>query len=335
VKLDPILSQYLYNNKELRLQGIGKFYLDQGFYLPEDDPKRKETVRLEGIQFAFKASEQQDEGLIDFIVKETGKIKPLASADLDSYLSVARQFINIGKPFYIEGIGTISKNKEGSYEFVAGNFVAPRLEEHALKPNKQLAERETANASYQAASNATRSIPNKNSDGLKKAAPILIGASLLALLAVGGWWAYNSFFSGKKPAETENNGGVTVSTVDTTISKPQVDTSLLAKDSLLKDTSTAKKATDSMIVAPPVVTPAGMINYKVVIKTYYTSAACIGSYNKLKSYNLDVYFDTAQPANKKIYLKVQSPAADTVRVKDSLRRYYNPDQKQGKVYIEF
>ena len=33
---------------------------------------------------------------------QTGKIKALASADLESYLELAQQFLNIGKPYLLE-----------------------------------------------------------------------------------------------------------------------------------------------------------------------------------------------------------------------------------------
>jgi hypothetical protein len=328
VKLDPLLSQYLYNNKQLNLQGIGSFTMDQGFALPAPiENKKNEAVRLEGISFTYNINEQEDAGLIEYIIKETGKIKPLASADLDSYLSVARQFINIGKPFYIEGIGTINKSKDGTYDFTAGNFVAPRLEEHALKPNRQLAEREQVAPSYNSASDASHK--SVNTANAKKAATIGIGVLLLGGLAFGSWWMYKNYFSGKKeitdPVVVTENKSVVKDT-------SQVNSGV--------DTSTIKKDTTTNLPISPVVTPTpapitGMINYKVIVKTYYTTPAAVVSFNKLKSYGLNVGLDTNQATSKRIFVNIQSAAMDTLRIKDSLRRYYNPNQTVGKVYIEY
>ncbi len=328
MKLDPLLSQYLYNNKQLNLQGIGAFTLDQGFALPAPyDNKKNEAVRLEGITFSYNINEQEDAGLIDFIIKETGKIKPLASADLDSYLSVARQFINIGKPFYIEGIGTINKSKDGTYDFTAGNFVAPRLEEHALKPNRQLNEREQMAPSYNSAvDNGNKSVNTANA---KKAITIGLGVLLAGGLAFGAWWTYKNYFSGKKEITepvvvTENKAVVK----DTNQAKTIVDTNTLKKDTVNNSLLTQN-------VTPPPAPIAGMINYKVIVKTYFTTPAAVVSFNKLKSYGLNVGLDTSMNLNKRIFVNIQSAAMDTLRIKDSLRRYYNPNQTMGKVYIEY
>ena len=45
-----------------------------------------------------------------------------ASADLDSYLVLGKQFLNIGKPFIIEGLGVLEKSQQGDYEFRQGFF---------------------------------------------------------------------------------------------------------------------------------------------------------------------------------------------------------------------
>ena len=84
MKLEHLLIQYFYTSKELSLQGIGKFLLSQDLVLPPDT--EKEVVMPEnaiGFEFNIKATE--DEGLISYIVENTKKIRPLASADLDSF----------------------------------------------------------------------------------------------------------------------------------------------------------------------------------------------------------------------------------------------------------
>ena len=62
----------------------------------------------------------EDNDLIDFIVQNTKKIKPLASADLDSFLTLGRQFLNIGKPFTIQNLGTLEKLKSGDLNLNPG-----------------------------------------------------------------------------------------------------------------------------------------------------------------------------------------------------------------------
>ena len=109
MKLEHLLIQYFYTSKELSLQGIGKFLLSQDLVLPPDT--EKEVVMPEnaiGFEFNIKATE--DEGLISYIVENTKKIRPLASADLDSFLTLGKQFLNIGKPFKISNLEVVQKD---------------------------------------------------------------------------------------------------------------------------------------------------------------------------------------------------------------------------------
>ena len=98
MKLSPLLAQYLSTNKQLSLTGIGRFNLD--------DSGR--------IAFKQDITLKEDTELVSFIAERSGKMKSLVSADLDSSLELARQFLHIGKPYLFEGIGTLSKNKKAT-----------------------------------------------------------------------------------------------------------------------------------------------------------------------------------------------------------------------------
>ena len=80
------------------------------------------------IHFTNKNIAKPDDDFIDFIRIHTGKIRPLAESDLDSYLSDGKLLLNIGKPFFLEGIGTLQKARDGAYEFVPGTPIMERLE---------------------------------------------------------------------------------------------------------------------------------------------------------------------------------------------------------------
>ena len=117
MKLAPILAEYLYQNKRLELPGIGVFRLRQSIISGEDNNKQIEFTGESPISFEANASLKESPELINFISSQTGKMKALAAADLDSHLVLAQQFINIGKPFLFEGIGSLTKTKSGQYEF--------------------------------------------------------------------------------------------------------------------------------------------------------------------------------------------------------------------------
>jgi len=136
VKIEQVLVQQLYSNKKITLQGIGSFSLDSSVSLPVDSEKGM-VIPENAISFDYNPKAGEDEALIDAIVVQTKKIKPLASADLDSFLMLGRQFLNIGKPFTIEGLGTLDKAQSGELVFIPGQFITPKIEApKALKENE-------------------------------------------------------------------------------------------------------------------------------------------------------------------------------------------------------
>src|SRR5436190_709996 len=136
MKIEQVIALHLFNNKEVTLQGIGTFRLDPSVSLPPDI--EKDTVIPESaVIFEYNPKATEDPSLIDSIVKHTTKIKPLASADLDSFLMLGRQFLNIGKPFIIEKMGTLDKAQTGELIFIPGQFMTPKIEApKALKENE-------------------------------------------------------------------------------------------------------------------------------------------------------------------------------------------------------
>jgi len=112
VKLSPLLSEFLLANKELDLAGIGRFTIDNAG----------------SINFEQNSSIRENPVLVSYIAEKSGKMKSLVASDLDSHLELARQFLNIGKPYQFDGIGTLTKNKFGQLEFVQSNALSEKRE---------------------------------------------------------------------------------------------------------------------------------------------------------------------------------------------------------------
>ena len=83
MKISPLLAQFLATNKQLSLAGLGRFILNASGE----------------ITFEQDSSVREDSELVNFIAESTGKMKSLVASDLDSNLELARQFLNIGKPY--------------------------------------------------------------------------------------------------------------------------------------------------------------------------------------------------------------------------------------------
>lgn len=121
LKIPQLLVQYLYNTRRMSLPGLGIFTLDKSVVLPEENDRALLSLP-NAVQFQNANVAAADKDLISFICENTGKIRPLAISDLDSYLSLGTEMLNIGKPFHLEGIGTITKNKSGKFDFTPGEY---------------------------------------------------------------------------------------------------------------------------------------------------------------------------------------------------------------------
>ncbi len=105
----------------MALPGLGIFTLDKSVVLPEENDRALLSLP-NAVQFQNANIAAADKDLISFICENTGKIRPLAISDLDSYLNLGTEMLNIGKPFHLEGIGTITKNKAGKFDFTPGEY---------------------------------------------------------------------------------------------------------------------------------------------------------------------------------------------------------------------
>lgn len=180
MKIEQVLVQQLYNSKKISLQGIGSFSLDSSVSLPADSD-RGMVIPENAITFDYNPKAGEDEALIDAIVQHTKKIKPLASADLDSFLMLGRQFLNIGKPFTIEGLGTLDKAQTGELVFIPGQFITPKIE-----APKALKENETEEKSGL--------FPDYDSEVRGNSSRTIFILVAIILLGLAGWAAWYFFY---------------------------------------------------------------------------------------------------------------------------------------------
>lgn len=136
VNIELLVRQYLYQYKTISYPGIGRLTFSADIQLPESVEKG-ETVLLQGLHFTFNLQEQLDRDFVAYVSAQTGKIQSLAAADIESYFMLHKQFVNIGKSFTVEGIGSIDKLDDGTYIFTPGYFMTANEGSSApLKPLK-------------------------------------------------------------------------------------------------------------------------------------------------------------------------------------------------------
>lgn len=294
MKIEQLLVQHFYNNKEVTLQGMGTFTLSGDFVMPKEHDKDAE-IPDNAISFQYNARAVADDTLIDYIVQQTRKMKSLAAADLDSYLVLGKQFLNIGKPFKIDGMGMLVKNQQGELEFTKGHAFHAKLETSpaALKEK-------AANAEISFASGA------KKYEGSNKKGLVIAGILLALALAGSAIW----YFAAKK------------------------DTNAIDDTALIVKTDSAKlhvPRTDTVPVKPVTPKPADDgYTFKVVFLKTIDSAAAVARMNILTARHHKVIMYQKDSLLYYLAEPFTLPLADTAHVKDSLNRFYY----SGKGYVE-
>ena len=303
MKIEHLLVQHFYNAKQVTLQGVGTFNLSPDFIMPLENDKDL-AIPPDTISFQYNSRATEDDALITYIVQQTRKIKPLASSDLESYIMLASQFLNIGKPFIIDGIGVLEKNQSGEYQFTQqGQYLNAKAEDAPV----QIREKSDEDISF-----ASKAKPNGNS---KKILVLLASFLALGVIIWGAWY----FLSKKKDTPA----------VETSQAIPAV---TLQSDTAKTDTAklTVHQKPDS-ITAKPVTSPAANgYSFKIVIKNYPSLIAAQKAYARLTSYGYKLLLYTADSVTYKLAMPFTRPLSDTTYARDSVRnRLFG-----GKPYIE-
>ncbi len=297
MKIEQLLVQHFYAQREVTLQGMGTFRLSPDFVIPQENDK--DTVIPENaVSFQYNSRATEDDALINYIVQQTHKIKPLASADLDSYLTLGKQFLNIGKPFPIPGLGHLEKNQLGEYQFLQGDIVNTKAEVAATVRDKP-EENDISFASERKASPVN-----------KKAIWIVVAVVGLGMIGAAAWYFLNR--------KGDDAAKIVVVDSPTTVPVP-VDTTKIIND-------TAKISlpkTDTL-------TSSDGYTFKVVFKVTSNMAAAIEKMKVLTTRGHKVIMYTSDSITYKLAEPFNRPLSDTTRVRDSLNNFYY----LGKAYIE-
>jgi hypothetical protein len=297
LKIPQLLVQYLYQNRRMTLPGLGIFTLDKSVVLPEEHDRVLLSMP-NAVQFQNANIAAADKELITFICENTGKIRPLAISDLDSYLNLGTEMLNIGKPFHLEGIGTITKNKAGKFDFSPGEY-------SVIKENNPSQDHGKKKIYAQDKKQANAASPVQGRSFLK----LLVFIGALIVVGIGGWLMY------------KKNGTAVEKSADTSAivqeQKPAA-TDSVTKDSSHRDTS--KNTIDS--VHPSPVNGEQPVNFKFVILATANKPHALKRYKQLISFDLKPHLYQKDSSFFKVYFQFPALAKDTVMIKDSLKRVY-------------
>jgi hypothetical protein len=306
MKMEQLIVQYLYSNKKVTLQDIGTFIISADINIPVDS--EKDTVLPENaIEFTYDPKAGVDEGLIDYIVANSRKIKPLATSDLESFISLNKQFLNIGKPLVMEGLGTLHKTQIGDYAFTQAGTSHVMIQDAPKIVTEKVIEKVTF---------ATP--PKEKSGNFNKMAIIaVLGFIVLGALGLLAYYLINK----KKDGADNENIEVATTAADTT-------NNASTNTAGITDTSAAKKLKDSLAAITPVNT-SDTNSFYIVIKEFNNLALAQKRYTVLTNYGNKLVLTTKDSITYKLRMPFKKPLSDTLRVKDSIGTFF-----QAKTYVE-
>ncbi len=293
VKLSHLLSEFLFTNKHLDLAGIGRFIVDDAG----------------SISFEQNISTREDVNLVKYITEKSGKMKSLVASDLDSHLELARQFLNIGKPYLFEGIGTLSKNKHGKFDFTQTNTSTEKKE----TPGEGRDITSTTENSF--TDYEEMFSPKRNrTPATRRIVSWLIILAGLSLAVFGGYLVYNKTKNkAAEPLAKKTEPVVTPQQSNAVV--PGQDTLQLIKDPV-KNIQTQSTT--------------GLNSYRFVIEKA-TRARAFYRYNNLRKDFIKVQMDTKDSVIFNLYFLLPAMPTDTAKKRDSLQRLYGT---RGKTTVE-
>jgi len=327
------------------LPGIGSFTLDAGAVIPQESDRMGQQP-ASGISFKNANIPTPDDALITYIKEHTGKMKSLAAADLDFYLTTGRQLLNIGKPFYIEGVGTLLKNKEGRLDFTPGEYLIPRISEPAGG--------ERTRNTYD---EPPREEPKANNVRQRQTLLLVLLIAGVVVVGWGGYYLYqrNNYSEQSStenratvvpdiPAKPADTGATTRQASDTTTSRnpnatgtsatlTRTDTVKAGATAAKPEPTAVKPATAPAPAASPSATPPpavandpvpaiGQSLFRFVILRTPNKGHALRRYNQLLGYQLNIKLETKDSTFFKLYFPIAAAPKDTAHIRDSIADVY-------------
>ena len=203
---------------------------------------------------------------------------------------LGKQFLNIGKPFIIPGLGTLDKTQAVELQFIPGQYITPKITApKALKANED----EVSSGLFQ---DHERKLPPNYDRRI-----LGIIAAIIILLGLGWAIYYFAFKTEKTPVSssaTENDSSLVKN--DTSQSTKVFDTSHLA----------AKP--DSILVP----------GFDVIIYRDLRKKVAINKLDILTKLGHAAFLTTDDSVRFAIKEHYKNPIVDSTRVLDSLKKYY-------------
>ncbi len=304
MKLAPLLAQYLYTNKKLDLPGIGTFRLDPSSTVQAESGKQEKSIDPSAISFESNTGLRETPELVQFIAAHTGKFKALASADLQSHLELILQFLNIGKPFLLDGIGSLVKIRSGEFAFTSGQALPESMKDYSAREISSTSSVEETFTDY-------RKVINKPDGRMawKRPAALLLIIAGIGLAVWGGYTVYRMSLQKNNSSENNELAGMAAT-----------DTNMIAENDSTAGNSNIIPAVhkDSVTKSPSsIANPVSQGSMKYILEEAKATRA-FARFARLKTFFWPVKMETRDSVSYTLFMVLPSTYSDTTRIIDSL-----------------
>lgn len=308
---------FLLKNEYCFLPGIGSLYIEK-----RPAVYNKETEKMAAPK--YEVLYRQDGGSIDdsfanFIATNERISIAHASNHLKDFCAAAKVDLKEGKSVAIPGIGSLKIiNNQIQFEKDAGLQIEGKAIPYFRNSDTVNAKKEEAISNI---IERTSFREPKANEEIEYKAPSVNWGKISALIAIavvligGGIYLFmnlnkNNAAPAAAPAiDTVSNEAE----INPPVTEPVADTN----QRVTRDTNT--------VAATQAVSANGTIQYKVALNSYPTRKGAEGRVAKLKSFgHPEVELLAKDSSTYYVIIRITSPAADTTRILDSLRRLYNP-----------
>ena len=276
---DLIIRDYLEEQKSVSFEKIGSLVIT-------DKNTSEDQQFIPGsLQFKYNKKAATSPGLVDYIAQRLAKNKGLIQSDLESYIELMRQFINIGKPYEMEGVGVFKLAKSNEYEFTAYDMSEKKEEQKSGKRQHP-------------ANTSPLTVKHRNNRSALMLLAVLI---ILTVLVVIGWGTYKLLMPGDSPKS---------------------DTAVLSNNSKPADTIVS---TNNLLPADSrAITKGDTADYKFIYETTSLSSRAYLRTAQLKKFGNQAAIDSIGADSAKVYelyIKMRLYNADTTKAKDSIQKH--------------
>lgn len=306
MKISDILLSFLVKNRRLVLPGLGTFTLrDMAAAWPDDN--KAPLLPPGSVEFEQNPSTPEDPELIAEISRVTGKIKPLASSDLETIIIQGKQLLNISKPFHLDGIGSLHMDQRGKIRFEEYVEHEPRTDTGSGtdEPDESIRFGERYRRTASQTSSGTRT--------LAIAALSLLGLGLLIGL---GYYMYQQ--SVREDASQADAPKQEVAVADTVLTR---DTVLPPQTLPPADSASVSRPVDSVANNRTPVMADTTSGFNIILENAPRDRA-LKRYADLREWGHKAEMTTRDSLTFKIFIPVLAPLSDSARHRDSLSRFF-------------